>query len=405
MTRQRLFNFSGAASFLLLFTIGCENKEYTPPPPPSLTVAKPAVFDAPLFIEATGTTEGIQSIDLRARVKGFLDRLEVVPGQRIEKDTPVYLIDPREYQIALNRSTAELQASEAALAVAQATLQRQEQALAKNAISELSVIQARADRDRAIARRDETLAMRDNAQLNLDFTRIRAPFPGRIGQNQKNVGDLVGAGEYTLLGTLIDDSSLYVKFEISENDMLEMRSRQPSARPEARDFVNSPVLVQLAMANETDYPHTGRIESVDNSVDATTGTFQIRAVFPNPDGAIMTGAFVRLRVVGKNEQALVVPSTSIMVDQAGSFVYSVNAESVVERREVTPGRSLGNVREIRTGISASDSIIINGLQRARPGLKVAAKESKFELPSFTATAASAGVALTPTAAINPASGE
>ncbi|MFZ2447733.1 MAG: efflux RND transporter periplasmic adaptor subunit [Syntrophobacteraceae bacterium] len=351
---------------LALVAGGCEDKnQYVAPPPPSVSVTLPTHKSVAEYIEFTGTTQAIASIDIRARVQGFLQSVHYQDGSPVKKGDLLYIIEPATYQAAVDKAVGELDSKKAQLDRAEVEYQRNLRLMKENATSERDLNNSKATRDSAKADVLVAAANLDTARISLGYTTIRAPLDGRIGRTQIDVGNLVGAGEFTLLTTIKQYNPIYAYFTLNEHDLLRI----------ARMYLGQetvPVPVYLGLADEQDCPHVGTLNYEDLGVDPSTGTFLLRAVFPNPPPyLILPGLFVRLRAsVGTHENALMVPERAIGVDQGGKYVLVVDNDDVVRHRPIKVGILDGGLREIEQGLKADERVIVTGLQRARPGVKV-----------------------------------
>ena len=364
-------------TFLLLFPIavvfagGCEKKnQYAAPPPPSVTVAGPIQKDVTDYLEFTGTTQAVASVDIRARVQGFLQSVHFKDGAVVKKGDLLYIIDPATYQASVDKAEGDLAAKKAQFDRAEVEYQRNLRLIKENATSERDLNNSKASRDTAKADVAVATANLENAKINLGYTTIRAPLDGKIGRSQVDVGNLVGAGEYTLLTTIKKYNPIYAYFTLNEHDLLtvmKMSRRENNKTPETEH-----VPVFLGLANDTGYPHQGELDFADLGVDQSTGTMLLRGVFKNPyPPPIIPGLFVRLRVpLGIHSNALLVSERAIGTSQQGKYILVVNEENTVEARPVQLGALDGGFREIVQGLKADDRVIVNGMQRARPGSKV-----------------------------------
>jgi RND family efflux transporter MFP subunit len=357
-----------AAAVLLLN--GCQKpNEYAPPPPPQVVVSNPTLQPITEYADFTGRTEAAELVEIRARVEGYLQSIHFKPGTQVKKGDLLFVIDPKPYQAKLDEARAELERRQAELKQADATLKRKEMAFKANAVSELEVLQGRADRDVAQATIQGAQAAIETAELNLSYTKIAAPIDGRIGRNLADVGNLVGATERTLLTTLVRDDPIYAYFSVSERDLLSYREHPSRMSSPTSNNGNVPVF--LGLSSQSEYPYEGRIDFVNNRLDPSTGTIQVRGLFQNPEGRLLPGLFARVRVpIGTTEQALLVPERAVGTDQRGEYLLVVNAQNIVEVRIVTMGPLLQDQRVIRKGISAEDRVIVDGIQKARPGISV-----------------------------------
>lgn len=367
-----------------------------PPPPPEVVVANPARRPVTQFLEYTGNVEAFASIELRARVRGYLEQVNFQPGSVVEKDQLLFVIEQRQYAAAVAGAKADLEAARATLAGAEAAARLADELAAQRAGPEIDRIVKAADRDAAIAAVSEAEAALEAAQINLDYCEVRAPVTGRISKNLVDVGNLVGGGEATLLATLVAATPAYVSVDASESDLLMVRRRNAQANPpieQGRAEDGAQRLVLLALADETDFNIRGHIDYVDPALNADTGTIRVRAIFPNEDGFLIPGMFVRMRFIMGDRDSIVVPEKALGQDQGGFFVFVVGPDNVVEQRRVVIGHIDGADRVVEEGLTEADRIIVNGLAKARAGLPVTPRDAErpTEAPApRTANAPAAG---------------
>lgn len=371
----------GSRALLMLITfavIGCnqQRNEYVAPPPPKVTVSQPAKREFVDHLEFTGSLAAMESVDLRARVQGFLDSLHFKDGHFVEKNQLLFVIDPKPFQADLERAVSQVKIHNAEVVRAQTELARNQKLLANSAASESEVVKWQGQLEVSkgeVAAAEADVAL---AQLNLGYTQVRAPFDGRMGRRQVDVGNLVGAGQDTLLGVIIQDDPVYVYFSMSERDALRLRQSVRENMSGADDSVTPiyeriEVPLRVALADEKDFPHRGRIDYVDPVVDVNTGTLTVRGVIPNTKRILVPGMFVRVRMpVGKARLKLFVPESALGVDQGGRYVLVVNDQNQVESRQVSVGGRDGSMVVVEDGLSEQDRVVVNGIQRARPGATV-----------------------------------
>ena len=356
----------------MLFALsGCSSDEgYKAPPPPAVTVQKPSTKDVTVWVEFTGNTQAFESVDIRARVEGFLDSVNFQPSTRVKKGELLFMIEPKPYQAQLDQALADLATQKAELQLAEATLIRKENAFKDRAVSEVEVIQARAEKAKAEAAIKASEAAVETARINLSYTSIHSPIPGMVSRNLVDAGNLVGRSDATLLTTVVNDNPIYCYFNVSESDLLEFISRK-NARLDDELSKKERNTVYLGLANEKGYPHVGVVDYVDNKVDIQTGTIQVRGRFKNTDGRLAAGLFARVRLaIGREKNALLVPEAALGADQGGRYLLVVNSKDEVEYRKVKLGPLEGEDRTILKGIKAEDRVIIKGLQMVRAGMKV-----------------------------------
>lgn len=359
------------ASALSLLACKRPAPQFAPPPPPEVTVASPTVREVERTLEFSGRTRGFEEVEVRARVKGFLAKKLTDGGNKVKAGDLLFVIDPREYQAAVDQSLARVASANAQLKLAELTLARAQEAMREQAATQLEVDQKQAMRDSAKADVALAQAQLDKAKLDLEFTEVRAPIDGRLSMVAVDAGQLVGAGEATLLATVINDSKIYARFEIDERTVLRLRREHANRRPGEDGNADLPLRLQLD--GERGFPHAGMFQQGDNTVEVTTGTFAVDGLFPNADQEIIPGLFVRVQAVFGTEESMLVPDVAVLSDQLGKHVLVAAADGTVERRAVEIGRSLDGQREIRGGVSREDRVIVNGIQRARIGGKVNAK--------------------------------
>lgn len=367
-----------ALGLVLTLAPGCaRHEEQGPPPPPEVTVAQPVEREISVDLEATGTVTGLETVEVRARVQGFVEKIHFRAGSIVEEGELLFTIDPRPFQARLAQAEAELAGKEASLQLARSNLAKAK-ALAKNQVLAEQELDTRtAQYDQAVADVALARANVESARLDLGYTEVRAPIGGRIGRNLVDQGALVGASEPTLLATIVNDARVYAYFDVSERQMLDYLRGNPTAR-QVSDSAQPPQTVYLARADQKDYPYRGTIDSADNQLDPETGTLRIRAVFDNPDRSIVPGTFVRLKVPMSREQAVLVPDLAIGTDQAGRYVLVVGQDNVVERRGIEVGTLVDRMRHVVEGVTPDQWIVVNGLQRARPGMPVVPQRSTAE---------------------------
>jgi len=365
--------------------LACGSNEYVEPPPPKVTVARPESRSVVDYLEFTGTTRAINTVEIRARIPGVLREVNFEEGSFVEQGALLFVIEPDEYQARVNRAQASLEVARTGKALANATLARMEQAFKTRAVSELDVLEARAKADAAAAHVDSARAELEQAKLDLGYTQIHAPIGGRVGRRRVDPGNLVGAEEKTLLTTIVQYDPIYAYFDMSERDLLATAKDRPS---DARSSERPPIPAQLGRASDDGYPFEGRVDFSDQEVDPETGTFLIRGVFPNPQPIqLLPGLFVRLRIPAKTrEGALLVSDRAVGSDQGGKYLLIVDDQDVVQHRSVEVGALVDGMRVIESGIQADAWVVVNGLLRARPGSKVV-PEREGEPPAAAASPA------------------
>lgn len=353
-----------------VFATGCEQKNaYAPPPPSQVTVSQPIRQRVSEYLELTGNTQAVNSVQLVARVQGYLKQVFFHDGDCVRKGQPLFLIQQDTYQARLKQAEAQVLQQKAGLNHAQTELERFSGLLRQHAAAQTDVDNWRFERDNAKAAVAAAEANRDLAKLDLDYTKVVAPFDGRIDRRLKDPGNLVGAGEFTPLAQINQIDPIYVYFTISETDLLRV-IRQSSIGLGEAEKMKIPAF--LALSGEKGYPHAGSLDFTAISVTPTTGTLLLRASYPNADGTILPGLFARVRflVANSEKMALLVPETAIGYDQLGSYLLVADGNNVVERRSVKLGMQADNGRVIEEGLNDQDWVIVTGLLHAIPGNKV-----------------------------------
>jgi len=357
---------------LLFLLAACQPQQAAPPPPPpQVTVSQPVVREVVEWDEFTGRLEAVESVDVRARVSGYLQAVHFADGEMVKKGALLFVIDPRPYQAELNRAKAALEQAIAQYKRTRKDYARAQQLIKMRAISQEEFDTRASDQRQAEEAVQAARAAVDAARLNVEFTQVRAPISGRISRQYVTVGNLIngGTGDSTLLTRIVTLDPIYAYFQMDERSYLKYTQLwRNGTRPGYRQ-ANVPV--SLGLANETAFPHRGHLDFIDNRLDPTTGTMTGRAIFANPDLALMPGLFARLRLPASAPyEALLIPDQAVGTDQTQRFVYVVNDQNTVEYCKVVPGPLIDGLRVIRDGLSPEAWVIVNGVQRARPGFKV-----------------------------------
>jgi len=362
-------------------TGGCSGDNpnaYVAPPPPEVIVAKPELRAVTTYLHYTGVVEASETVELRARVQGFLEKVNFQPGQRVKTGDLLFVIDQREYQAIVNQNKAKVDAAKAAFDLAVTTLERAQEAFDRGGTSDLELREKKAERDEAQAAHDLANANLAQAQLNLDFCEIRSPMEGRITRNLVDVGNLVGKGESTLLAQIVQTTPCYVPVDVSESDVLAVRRELEKA---GKLSANEPGQIgpgqwrpcELAFTDQTEFKISGRVDYVEPEINKETGTLRVRTRFENQDEALLAGYFTRLRFPQSTREAMLVPEAALMTDQQGRYALIVNAKDEVEVRRVSISALDGTSRIVEEGLSADDRVIVLGVLKARPGAKVTPK--------------------------------
>jgi RND family efflux transporter MFP subunit len=348
------------------------------PAAPEVTVAHPRAERLVEWTEFTGRFEAIERVEVRARVSGYLNAVDFRDGQVVEKGEVLFLIDPRPFEVALERAEADLASAEAQVRLAEIEFQRISDLAESPAFSRAAFDQRRQEKEAAEATLAAAQAAVARARLDLEYTRIHAPVSGRISDRRVDIGNLVT--EQTLLTTIVSLNPIYFVFDMSEADFLAyQRAVLAGELPSTR---NRSTLVNVKLVDEDGWSRQGRMNFVDNEVDQGSGTIRARAEFSNPDHLIAPGQFGTVRIPGSPEyEAILIPDEAIITDQAQKLVMTVTEDNRIEPRVIRPGPTELGLRVVRRGLEASDRIVINGLLRVRPGMEVTPQPGQIQLPA------------------------
>ena len=361
---------------------GCKpDNKFQPPPPPEISVAVPLKQDVTPFEELTGNTVSFATVDLVARVKGFLTQINYTDGDQKKKGDVLFQIEQTMYQADLKEADAQLASAKAQLVQAQAEFTRQETLLRQNVSAQNTYDIALAKRDTAKANVEYGEGNLIVAQTNLGYTTVTAPFDGVVTKHLQSVGQLVGDTTPTKLATIVQLDPIYVTFNMSEQDVLKVRENLQNRRITIDEL--SKVPLDVGLMNEEGYPHSGFLNYVSPEVDPQTGTILVRGLFKNPDRTLLPGFFVRVRMpMGLGAApSLLVPNRVIAEDQAGKYVLTVDKDNVVHQQRIKQGLLLpGGLRVITEGLKADDRVVLTTSGRAIPGSKVVPKETTIAPP-------------------------
>jgi multidrug efflux system membrane fusion protein len=370
-------------AFLLLMAhvvASCDSKpaaSATPPPPP-VTVARPLQKNITEWDEYTGRFTAVETVEVRARVSGFIDSINFKEGQIVKQGDPLFVIDQRPYKLAVDQAKADLERAKAKLEIAALDVQRAQPLVRSQAVTEREFDTRKSTERDAAGQVASAEAALKQAELNFEWTEVRAPIGGRISDRRVDRGNLITGGQSgaTLLTVIVSIDPIHFVFDGSEEDFLRyLRLAAAGARPSSRN-VQNPVSVRLA--DETEFGHQGRMDFVDNALNPKTGTMRGRAIFDNKDSLLTPGFFGRLRLFGGQHDALLIPDGAIASDQSRKIVFTVAEDGTVGTKLIELGPIVDGLRVIRSGLAATDRIVIDGLQRARPGGKVKPEDGKIE---------------------------
>lgn len=360
-----------------LAVAGCGSKpQVVELPPPEVGVTRVIERDVADFFETTGRTAAVESVEVRARVSGYLVKINFTDGEEVEPGKVLFEIDPRPYEAQRLQAEGELARWEASRRKAEADLARQQRLLPTGAASQKELENAIAAKGTADAEIMSARGRHDQAKLNLEFAKVTAPVKGRVSKANVTVGNLVEMS--TLLTTLVSVEPMWMYFDIDERTVLQYRERYRAAHPE-QPIPNARTLaipVEIGLAHQDGHPTRGTMDFVDNQVNPATGTMLARAVFDNKDRSLTPGLFVRVRLpIGDPTRSLLVTERAVGTDQGTKYVLAVNDQNVVEYRAVKLGPLSDGLRVIREGLKPGDRVITAGIQRARPGITVKPNEA------------------------------
>jgi RND family efflux transporter MFP subunit len=358
---------------------GCEQNSFVPPPPPKVDVGLPVLQAVTRYLDATGNTAPIQSVDLVARVQGVLQSINYKDGSFVKQGTTLFTIEPETYKLKLEQAQAAEAGSQASLKQAETDYKRQAELVARQAVSQATLDTSTSNRDNAQANLQQAQANTKIAAINYGYTDVVAPFDGIVSAHLVSVGELVGAASPTQLATIVQLDPIYVNFNVNEQDVLRVRAEARRRGLTSSDLTQLPI--EVGLQTESGFPHQGKLDYAAPTINQSTGTLAVRGVLPNADRVLLPGYFVRVRVPFDQQQnALLVPDVALGSDQSGRYVLVVNGDNVVEQRKVRTGPLEGDLRVIESGLKADDRVVIAGLLRAIPGQKVDPQLQKIEAP-------------------------
>jgi len=357
----------------VMLLAGCGNPaaqglEHAPPGAPPITAAIVLEKQIAETQEFTGRLEAVERVEIRPRVAGFITSVNFKPGAEVKKGDVLFVIDPRPYQAEASRAEAAALSARAKADLAKLEFARAEKLVAEKAIPQHEVDEKLASMKELEANARAAQASQEAARLNLNFTEVRSPINGRVSKAEVTMGNLVDGN--ALLTAVVSNKSIYASFDGDEDTYLRLGH---TARK------GTPVAVRIGLANETGYPHEGKLEFIDNRVDPATGSVRMRAIFDNADDTLAPGLFARVQVGGgATTNATLVAERAIGTDQNRKFVLVVNSDGKAEYRPVTLGPIVDGLRVVRGGVKPGEKIVINGLQRVHPGAPVTAQMAEMD---------------------------
>jgi RND family efflux transporter MFP subunit len=358
--------------------LGCKEAPLPPPGLPVVTVAVPVEQTVTDHVDFSGKTAAIESVELRARVDGYLEKVQFKEGDEVKKDQVLFKIDPRPYQTERDHAQARVEAAQSQVTESEAAYQRATRLIETGAISREELETNLRTRDVSAAALASARANLQAKQLNLDFTNVLAPIDGRVDKADVTVGNLVSANlnDANVLTNIVRMEPMYAYFEVDELTALRILRLQLEGKVAPRE--KKPLEVLLGLGQDSNYPVRGTIDFVGNQVDPSTGTITVRGVFANKDRALVPGLFAHIRLpLGEPHQALLVNDRALGTNQGQKYLYVLNEKNTVEYRPVTIGALHDGLREVTDGLKVGERVVINGLLRARPGVTVEPKSGEM----------------------------
>ncbi len=356
---------------LVALALACRRSDAPATPPPlQVSVAEVARAEIPVFMEHVGTTEAVNTVEVRARVRGVLEKVAFKEGSDVKQGELLFVIEQAPYKAALARAKGDLARSDATLARTEADYERTRELVRREVSSQADLDHARGARDEAAASSKALRAAVEQAELDLGYTEVHAPISGRIGRLHVSQGNLVGGSEETVLATIVQLDPIYIYWSPSEKERLDVLRERKEGRYVQREEIE----VSAVLSDGSQHPYPGRLDFVDNTVDLSAGTVRVRAVFPNPDATLLPGQYAKLRVmVARALPVLLVPAQAIIEEQGGSSVFVVRDDGTVESRRIVTSFSHEDKRVAESGVAAGEKVATDNLGKLRPGMSVTIK--------------------------------
>jgi RND family efflux transporter MFP subunit len=350
---------------------GCEEQRnaFAAPPPPKVTAIHPEMRQFEPYRDIVATVEPLETVDVRARISGFLQSRDFMPGDKVETGETLFRLESDEYDANLAIANADLRSAEASLQLSRQVLAKYQAAFDKGAATEIEILEAEANVEVAAAKVEQAKAQVTRSRLDVAYTTILSPIDGQIGEDLVSVGNLVGRGEPTLLARITSIDPMNVYFSLPETAYLEYRRRMNEAGRESDR--RGDYEFKIVLPDGEVYQHPGVVDFAAPEIDRETGTVSIRGVLPNPGELLRPGLFVRARLAEPARNRLAIPESAVLVDMAGAYVYVIDKDDVVARQGVTVGAALHGLQEIEAGLDETSLVIVDGILRARPGSTVA----------------------------------
>lgn len=371
------FHLNALGAILLsVLLVGCDNSvaQNAAPPAPAVSAADVVVKSISQWDSFNGRIEAVESVQLRPRVSGYIDKVNYTDGQEVKKGEVLFTIDDRTYRAALEQAQASLARAKTQASLAQSEANRTDKLINTHLVSREEWEQRRSAATQAQADIRAAQAAVDTAQLNLDFTKVTAPIDGRASRALITSGNLVTAGDSaSVLTTLVSQKTVYVYFDVDESTYLHYQNLARSGEGASSNHMALPV--EIGLTGEDGYPHQGKVDFLDNQLTPSTGTIRMRALLDNAQRQFTPGLFARVRLPGSAEfNATLIDDKAVLTDQDRKYVYIVDKEGKAQRRDITPGRLAAGLRIVQRGLNPGDKVIVDGLQKVfMPGMPVNAK--------------------------------
>jgi multidrug efflux system membrane fusion protein len=373
---QKMYSFSrmvSVAAGALLVTSGCGSSggsAQSAPPPPQVSVAQVLERRVKDWDEFTGRMQAVESVEIRPRVSGYIDKVAFTEGSQVKRGDLLFVIDPRPYKADADRAAADVKRYKTALELARIELARVQRLKDSGAVSEEELDERKSTLAQTEANVAGAEAALEAANLNLNFTQVTSPIAGRASRAEVTRGNLVTGGTNggTLLSSVVSMDPMYLYFDADEQSYLRYSQMARTAEPGSRESAKP---VQVGLANEEGFPHSGTVDFVDNQLNPQTGTIRARAVLQNKDGQYTPGLFARVQLLGSSEYAaILIDDRAVNTDQSQKYVFVLGPNNVIEYRKVKLGRIIDGLRVVREGLKPEDVIVVNGAQRVHPGITV-----------------------------------
>ncbi len=356
-----------AAGGIIALLAGCSggNEQASMAPQmPTVSVSKPEKRVLTEYAEFTGKTEAFETAEIFARVEGIIEKIHFKAGDFVKKGDLLYSIDRKPYVTKVNEARAMLEIREAELKLAESTSKRRQGAFKDRAVSELSVIESESKLASAKGAFAAAKAALEKAEIDLGYTGITAPIGGRVGRTLVDPGNLVGPGRKGVLTTIVNSNPLYVYFTVSERDVLKFNRGDKSPLRKGGP-------VKMVQGSGDNSVIEGKVDFTASKIDAETGTIEVRGVFANPDYKMLPGVFARVKLpLAEASEKLLVKDTALGRDQRGSYLFTIDKDNVVKYKLITKGSLAGSMRIIRSGLNSEERVVVNSIQKVRPGMKV-----------------------------------